>query len=129
MMKKNNLLILAVAALGFAACSSDETTAVNEKLAESNVINFRANVNGVMRAADITSASDIKTINVYATKASDASAVYFANEEFVGPGTYTSVAKHYWPSYPLDFYAWSAIVMLKETLEVRFLQLPIIPTL
>lgn len=37
-MKKNNLLILAVAALGFAACANDETTAVNEKLAESNAI-------------------------------------------------------------------------------------------
>ena len=49
-MKKNNLLILAVAALGFAACANDETTAVNEKLAESNAISFRANVNGVMRA-------------------------------------------------------------------------------
>lgn len=51
-MKKNNLLILAVAALGFAACTNDETTAVNEKLAESNAISFRANVAGNMRDAN-----------------------------------------------------------------------------
>lgn len=103
---KKNLLILAVAALAFASCSNDETVAVNNS--GGNEISFRPLVNGVTRAADITAASDIATINVYATKASDATAVYFTNEVFTGPTTYTSVAKHYWPTYNLDFYAWSA---------------------
>lgn len=57
MMKKNNLLILAVAALGFAACANDETTAVNEKLAESNAISFRTSVTGNMRAAILTTSN------------------------------------------------------------------------
>ncbi len=107
-MMRKNLFILAAAALALASCSSDETTAVNESLANANEISFRGLVNGATRAADITSASDLKTINAYATKTSDASSVYISNVEFTGPTTYTSAAKYYWPNYNLDFYAWSA---------------------
>lgn len=66
MMKKNNLLILAVAALGFAACANDETTAVNEKLAESNAISFRSLVNGNMRAVQKTAWVTNDQLDVFA---------------------------------------------------------------
>ncbi len=107
-MMRKNLFILAAAALALASCSSDETTAVNDSMAKANEISFRPLVNGVTRAADITSASDLKTINAYATKAGVASNVYISNVVFTGPTTYNSAAKYYWPSYNLDFYAWSA---------------------
>ena len=118
MMKKNNLLILAVAALGFAACANDETTAVNEKLAESNAISFRANVTGNMRAAasdDGTGTYGLKTIGfkAFATKAGKtyAEGAYFPEEQFswnAGSSTYNSVNKYYWPaSGNLDFYAYA----------------------
>lgn len=107
MMKKNNLLILAVAALGFAACANDETTAVNEKLAESNAISFRTTVAGQMRAADI------KTDNLTSFKAyaivNGSSNVYFAEDDFTKDGsTFKSIDNHYWPeSDALDFYAYA----------------------
>jgi len=101
---KKNLLFLAAAAVALASCSSDETTEVNE----SNAISFRPLVNNVTRAADISAASDIADINVYAFKTGETTPAYIDNVLFDGPTTYTSVAKYYWPSYNLDFYAWSA---------------------
>lgn len=111
-MKKNNLLILAVAALGFAACSSDETTAVNEKLAESNAISFRPLVGGNMRAA---SAANVTTANLtsFVVNAMIASSEtsYFSNATFTGSGdpvVFTSDPKYYWPATEsLDFYAYA----------------------
>lgn len=100
-MKKNNLLILAVAALGFAACANDETTAVNEKLAESNAISFRANVNGQMRTANAAgekTAFDVgDAISVYAEYNSGK---YFQDifTKQAGETGFTSDNKHYWPS-------------------------------
>jgi len=125
MMKKNNLLILAVAALGFAACANDETTAVNEKLAESNAISFRANVTGNMRSADITKGESgtpagtvgLKTIGFwvtakYSTTENNESADdYFDNAHYVYNSTndsYTCADKYYWPSEKyLNFYAYA----------------------
>ena len=109
-MKKNNLLILAVAALGFAACSSDETTAVNEKLAESNAISFRAFNSGIMRAADVnlpTNGFWVTALKQGQTPSTENT--YFDNVHFTGSSTYTSENnKYYWPSaYNLDFYAYS----------------------
>lgn len=104
---KKIFFFAALAAVALASCSSDETVA-SQATSESNVISFRSLANGVTRAKDITAAGDIATINAYATKTSTPASVYFSNEEFVGPTTYTSAAKHYWPSYNLDFYAWSA---------------------
>lgn len=107
-MKKNNLLILAVAALGFAACSNDETTAVNEKLAESNAISFRANVGGQMRTyADVTT-ENLSSFYAEAYKNSDNSS-YFTKTTFTEDGTsgnYYSTTKYYWPTTGnLDFIA------------------------
>ena len=114
-MKKNNLLILAVAALGFAACANDETTAVNEKLAESNAISFRANVNGQMRAADIN-ATTLETTGFYVSaRKHSPDAEYFTDAAYTiyaTPGdvkTWTCATKYYWPAddSELDFYAYS----------------------
>lgn len=107
---KKSFLILAVgsAILGFTSCSKDEKIAENNSINDANVINFRTLVNGMTRAKDISAAGDIANINVYATKASTPATVYFSNVEFTGPTTYTSTAKYYWPSYNLDFFAWSA---------------------
>lgn len=98
-MKKNNLLILAVAALGFAACSSDETTAVNEKLAESNAISFRPNVGGNMRTANDkgvkASFESGDKISVYADYASSK---YFQANFTSNGTTFTSTPPYYWPA-------------------------------
>jgi len=124
-MKKNNLLILAVAALGFAACANDETTAVNEKLAESNAISFRANVAGNMRSADITNGVSgspagtvgLKTIGFWVTAKysttvdNESGDDYFDNAHYVYNSTndsYTCADKYYWPSEKyLNFYAYA----------------------
>ena len=49
------IFILAMAAFGFVACSSDETVAVNQN--DSDAITFRPIVNGATRAADIDAGS------------------------------------------------------------------------
>lgn len=107
-MKKNNLLILAVAALGFAACANDETTAVNEKLAESNAISFRTLVGGQMRSSEGPMAGGTNfqpgdKINVYAgfTPSGGSEAKYFQDTftKQAGDAGFTSVAKHYWPTF------------------------------
>ena len=110
-MKKNNLLILAVAALGFAACANDETTAVNEKLAESNAISFRANVNGVMREATVAEVTSLNltsfTVNAMIANSETS---YFSNATYTGTpgGTYTCSTPYYWPATEsLDFYAYA----------------------
>lgn len=111
MMKKNNLLILAVAALGFAACANDETTAVNEKLAESNVISFRALNSGMMRGIDVDQAYLEGAGNGFKVRATlSGGAQYFPETQYTySGGTYTSTQKYYWPqTEALDFFAWAA---------------------
>jgi len=101
MMKKNNLLILAVAALGFAACSSDETTAVNEKLAESNEISFRSLVNGNMRAVQKTAWATGDQLDVFAEyKVGEAAAKKYFKTTFtkIADANFQSEAKYYWPA-------------------------------
>ena len=112
-MKKNNLLILAVAALGFAACANDETTAVNEKLAESNAISFRAFNSGMMRAADQNLAALQASGKGFFVTAihSVGPTTYFDNVQFKwdsGTSTFVSDKKYYWPSEgTLDFFAYA----------------------
>jgi len=109
-MKKNNLLILAVAALGFAACANDETTAVNEKLAESNAISFRTSVAGNMRAALLTT-SNLTSFSVIA-KTNQTETTFFDWDTFTKgtDGFFVSNNKHYWPSSTaLDFYAYAPV--------------------
>lgn len=103
MMKKNNLLILAVAALGFAACTNDETTAVNEKLAESNAISFRALNNGMMRSVNEKLAfEDDDEISV---RAKFGSTAYFAANFKYSSSTFspsTATDHYYWPASIAD---------------------------
>lgn len=101
MMKKNNLLILAVAALGFAACANDETTAVNEKLAESNAISFRSLVNGNMRAVQKTAWVTNDQLDVFAEyKIGSADPKKYFQDTFkkIEAGNFQSEAKYYWPA-------------------------------
>jgi len=97
---KKNLFILAAAALCFAACSSDETIAVNEGLADANTISFRPLNDGVTRATEKTSpfsANDV--IKVWATKGASP---YFDNATFTyaaeGYAGFSSNPPYYWPS-------------------------------
>lgn len=106
---KKFFFFAAIAAIGLASCSNDETIA-SQATSESNVIGFRPLMNNVTRAADITSQADLESFNVYAYQTGQTTTPYFSNVNFAdaGTGTYISVAKYYWPSYNLDFYSWSA---------------------
>lgn len=105
---KKNLFILAATAAALASCSNDVTTAVNTTLNAPQEITFRTTADRMTRAADITSAADLKSIYVYAFQNGNTSTPYLNKELFTGPGTYTSATMHLWPEYNLDFYAWSA---------------------
>lgn len=112
---KKNLLILAAAALTFAACSSDETTAVNQLAQEANVIGFRPLNNGMTRATEKTAFATNDEINVWATKGGSS---YFNNATFAynkySYAGFASNPPYYWPSTIDDssnkmiFYATSA---------------------
>lgn len=105
---KKNLFILAATAAALASCSNDVTTAVNTTLNAPQEITFRTTADRMTRASDITSASDLKSINVYAFQTSTTATAYINNVTFTGPTTYISSPTYNWPVYNLDFYAWSA---------------------
>lgn len=114
---KKKLLILAVAGLALASCSSDETTA-SLATSEANAISFRSFVNGPTRATyspgviTSTTFSNDNQINVWATKGTTPTA-YFSNATFVynSSSGFTSTPVYYWPATvdastnKLDFYA------------------------
>lgn len=133
-MKKNNLLILAVAALGFAACANDETIAVNEKLAESNAISFRTLVGGQMRAADVTTENlNAADGTFYATaihKVDATTKTYFDNVPFVyTTGTFNSATKYYWPAAgTLDFFAYTPAVKANELARTDYKTFTVTPS-
>lgn len=102
---KKFFFFAAIAAIGLASCSSDETTAVNNSGGE---ISFRALTNGATRAYDIANAAALTSFNVTAFQTGTIVTPYIDNATFTGPGTYNSSPKYYWPNYNLDFYAWSA---------------------
>lgn len=103
------IFILAMTALGFVACSSDETV-TSQATSEGNAISFRTTVAGQTRAADKTSAN-LGSFNVEAFNAGTTSNPYFSSVTFTNNnGTYTSANKYYWPATGnLDFYAYSPI--------------------
>ena len=104
---KKYFFFAAIAAIGLASCSSDETIA-SQATSESNTISFRPLATGLTRAADASFANGA-SFKVTAFQTGGTSTTYFANEVFTATTgtTFTSSEKHYWPNaYNLDFYAW-----------------------
>lgn len=106
---KKNLFFLAVAAVAFAACSNDETVAVNESQGEA--ISFIPVVNNMTRAADIN-ATALQSSGFWVTAIhSVGSTTYINDQAFTWDGTsstYVSTPKYYWPTEgTLDFFAYA----------------------
>ena len=104
---KKYFFLAAIAAIGLASCSSDETIA-SQATSESNAIGFRALTNNMTRAADADLPTNGFRVTAFQTGTTGTS--YFENVDFTSnaAGNYTSAEKYYWPSaYNLDFYAWS----------------------
>lgn len=114
MIMKKFFFFAAIAAIGLASCSNDETIA-SQATSESNAISFRPVVNNVTRAADIN-ATTLESTGFYvsARKHSDASE-YFTDAPYTvfntpsGVKTWTCENKYYWPAddSELDFYAYA----------------------
>lgn len=108
---KKNYWILAAAAVALAACSNDDTIAVNQGIEEANTINFSTIVEGQTRAAGITS-SNLLSFYVTANRGDEIyfgeAPVQFAKDNTTDPVSYRSATKYYWPSEgKLDFYAFA----------------------
>ena len=106
---KKYFFLAAIAAIGLASCSSDETTA-SQATSESNTISFRPLMNNMTRATD-AALGTTGSFKVTAFAAGNTTGTPYIDEVvFTGDaGTYTSGAKYYWPANDglLDFYAWS----------------------
>ena len=111
---KKYFFLAAIAAVGLASCSSDETIA-SQATSESNEISFRPLMNNVTRAADIN-ATTLETVGFYVSaRKHSGDTEYFSDVAYTtyadvsGTKTWTSPDKQYWPSddSELDFYAYS----------------------
>lgn len=109
---KKHLWIFAAAAAALAACSNDDTIAVNQGFEDASAISFRSFVGGQTRAteADINNLAKF-TVDAYQTGTlANTPVKYFEGVEFNKVSTsqtYTSTSKYYWPSgYNLDFIAY-----------------------
>ncbi len=97
------IFILAMAALGFVACSSDETVA-SQTNSEANEISFRPSVAGKTRGATETTISSFTELSGFKVSAylNDANKTsYFTDVEFRKDGStsnYRSTMKYYWPA-------------------------------
>ncbi len=93
---KKNLLILAVAGLTLAACTNDETTAVNENTGE---ISFRPLMTNVTRTNGPGVKSTWATGDVFNVYADFGGQKYFQADFTKEDGTnFTSSNKYYWPN-------------------------------
>ena len=104
---KKFFFFAAIAAIGLASCSNDETIA-SQATSESNAISFRALTNNMTRALDASFANGT-SFKVTAFESGATTNAYFSNEVFTAETgtTFTSTNKHYWPNtYNLDFFAW-----------------------
>lgn len=103
---KNQIILIAAAAMAFASCSKDETTEVNP----GNAIGFRT---AVTRATE-TSTSRIHSMKVtalYTNANTSTTSTYFDALEFtntVDSLSWVSSPVYYWPtSGTMTFYAWA----------------------
>ena len=107
---KKYFFFAAIAAIGLASCSSDETIA-SQATSESNEISFRPLTNSMTRATEtsFTQTTNGATFNVTAYEAGAETNKYFGPVTFTGNGTaFYSANKYYWPTaYNLDFYAYA----------------------
>jgi hypothetical protein len=115
---KKNLLFLAMAAVALASCSNDETTEVNQSLADANAISFRTNLNNATRATSLA-LSSLETNGFYVTATYvSGHTLYFGNQLFklnsaIWKPYDTSASAFktiYWPSTGadiLDFHAYA----------------------
>lgn len=107
---KKILLMMAVAALVLASCSSDETIAVNQ----GDAINFRPLVNGVTRTANGTGVKSAWETGDKLYVTAQRGLTKFFQDEFVKEATgFNSTNKYYWPNdistTPITFAAfWGA---------------------
>ena len=111
MIMKKFFFFAAIAAIGLASCSNDETIA-SQATSESNAISFRPLMNNVTRAADVTETTLHSGFVVTAVNhGSDPETQYFYGVTFSwNDPAYTSSTKYYWPnSGSLDFYAYAPI--------------------
>ena len=97
-------------AIGFVACTSDETVAVNQN--DTNEISFRPFVNGTTRAADISQMGLRDCGFTVFANVRNTNTNYFPETLFSWDGTsssYISNTKYYWPSGDngLDFFAYT----------------------
>ena len=101
------IFILAMAALGFVACSSDETVAVNQN--DSDAINIRPLITGMTRAADASFGTGT-SFKVTAFPTGTTTGAYFSNVVYTATEgtTFTSTNKYYWPAEDgkLDWRTW-----------------------
>lgn len=115
---KKYFFFAAIAAIGLASCSSDETIA-SQATNASNEISFRPLMNGVTRSVDILNADNLKSFKVTAFRIVGTTPTpYFADVTFTGPTTYTSNPKYYWPTEQVNFYAWSAHNLTTDAAEI-----------
>ena len=94
---KKYFFLAAIAAIGLASCSSDETIA-SQATSESNEISFRPLTNGTTRAVEKAAFVSADVINVWSTLGASS---YFDNINFTYDGTsFKSAANqtYYWPS-------------------------------
>lgn len=107
---KTKILLLAVTALTFVACSSDETTAVNQN--DVNAITFRPFVGGTTRTLTDVTTTSMQTSGFYAAAYNHSdNSVYFAADlfnQYTSSGdTYKATKTYYWPATgSLDFIAY-----------------------
>ena len=107
---KKILLMMAVAALVLASCSSDETVAVNQ----GDAISFRPLVNGVTRTANGAGVKSAwETGDILYVTAQRGTAKFFQNQFILDATGFNSSNKYYWPSdittTPITFAAfWGA---------------------
>lgn len=94
------VLFFALAALAMTSCSQDETIQMNS----GNAIGFRASV-GKSTRANVTNLANMNTFYVTAI---GNGANYFTRMEVTSSDngqSWQTAQTHYWPSYPLEFFA------------------------